>query len=151
MIKICKTCGKAIDEIKEVATIVNEGLDSEFAICEDCALNDNDKYHICDACGSWFTGDVIHDEVLSKRITFTPCPSCGKDIVDCMTREEMLREAEPYRFAVIVTYTNGYNRGYMVEADDRVEVMKKLLANIDNVGISNIAISEILVEGDIIR
>ena len=151
MSKICKTCGHVIDEKREVATIVNEGMDSEFALCESCALNDNGKYHICDACGSWFTNDVIHDEVLSKRVTFTPCPSCGKDIVDCLTREEMLREAEPYRFAVIVTYANGYNRGYMVEADDRKDVMQKLLANIDTAGISNIAMSEILVEGDIIK
>lgn len=151
MSKICKTCGRVINEDEEVVRVINSGLDSEFVICDDCALNDHEKYHICDACGEWFTGDVIHDEVLSKRITFTPCPSCGKDIVDCMTREEMLKEAEPYRFAVIVTYANGYNRGYMVEADERKEVMQKLLAHIDPAGISNIAISEILVEGDIIK
>ena len=151
MSKICKTCGHIINENEEFVRTINPGLDSEFAICEDCALNGYEKYHICDACGEWFTGDVIHDEVLSKRIVFTPCPSCGKDIVDCMTREEMLREAEPYRFAVIVTYANGNNRGYMVEADDRKDVMQKLLGHIDTVGISNIAISEILIEEDIIK
>lgn len=148
---ICKTCGHVIDANMEVVHVINSGLDSEFVICEDCAVNNHEKYHICDACGEWFTPDVIHDEVLSSRITFTPCPACGKDIVDCLTREEMIREAEPYRFSVIVTYANGYHRGYMVEVDDRKEVLSKLLDHIDNAGISNIAVSEILVEEDIIK
>lgn len=151
MSNVCKTCGHIIDENMEIVHVVNSGLDSEFVICEDCALHDQEKYHICDACGEWFTDDVIHDEILSKRITFTPCPSCGKDIVECMSREEMLHEAEPYRFSVIVTYTSGYNRGYMVEVDDCKEVLSKLLDHIDNAGISNIAVSEILVEEDMIK
>ena len=62
-----------------------------------------------------------------------------------------MREAEPYRFAVVVTYSNGYNRGYMVEADDRKDVLHKLIWQIDTAGVSNIAVSEILSEGDIIK
>ena len=78
------------------------------------------------------------------------CKTCGR-VINEDEEEEMLKEDDPYRFAVIVKYANGYNRGYMVEADERKEVMQKLLAHIYPSGISNIAISEILVEGDIIK
>lgn len=148
---ICKTCGHIINEDEENFIVVNSGLDSEFVICDSCACKDHAKYHVCEACGRWFTGDVIHDEVLSKRVTFTPCPSCGKDIVDCMSREEMMEEAAPYRFSVIVSYTNGYNRGYMIEAEDRKEVLEKLIDHISPLGVVNITISEILSDDDILK
>ena len=156
MNKICKTCGHVIDENREVATIVNEGMDSEFALCESCVLNDNDKYHICDACGSWFTEDVIHDEVLSKRVTFTPCPSCGYDICEGVTRDEMMDEVVfIHKYSAVVSFCNGYHRGYMIAAEDMDAMMDKLIAHIKSTlgmaGIQNINVAEILLDEDVIK
>lgn len=62
--KICKTCGKFIldDENGDLAFTVNPGLpDKEYVECESCHDHAIDRSKIiqCEACGEWFSNDVL--------------------------------------------------------------------------------------------
>ena len=65
--KICKTCGKPIwdDENDDLAYTVNSGIPGkEYVECESCHDYSVDQHKIiqCEACGEWFSNDVLHDD-----------------------------------------------------------------------------------------
>ena len=152
MTKKCSKCGRWIDESVEYARIVNRGLEKEKIMCEDCFDGEQDCGRLvsCEACGEWFVPDALHDEALDEAHTFTPCPCCGKDIVSGLTREEMAEDAKPLRYAVIVTFVNGYGRGYLIHAHDRLTALRKTLDALANRGagcsVASIAVSEVLLD-----
>ena len=134
--KICKTCGKFIldDKNDELAFTVNPGVpDREYVECESCHDSSIDRQKIiqCEACGEWFSTDVLHsDEEEIGGDTFCACPACGKDIVDGMTREERRQdEDDAYtpQYSVVVQFTNGGSRGYLISATDKRQMLNKLL------------------------
>ncbi len=143
--KICKTCGKHIldDENGELAFTVNPGVpDKEYVECESCHDYSIDQHKIiqCEACGEWFSNDVLHND--DKEIggdTFCACPSCGKDIVDGMTREERRQEDDDSytpQYSIVVQFTNGGSRGFLISAADKRQALEKLM---DKLGEGNIA------------
>ena len=154
MTRKCSKCGRRIDESVEYARIVNRGLEKEKVMCEDCFDGEQDCGRLvsCEACGEWFTPEVLHDEALDETHTFTPCPCCGKDIVSGLTREEMAEDAKPLRYAVIVTFVNGYDRGYLIHAHDRLTALRKMLDALAKQGmghsVASIAVSEVLLDED---
>lgn len=132
---------------------VNHGIEGkEHRICASCAdtYRDNGKIIQCDACGECFTSDMLHDEEISGH-TFTACPSCGKDVVDCMTREEFEKEHQPYRYTVVVRSVDGSQRGYVVSVDSSAGiagVVKKLAKKVNLCRAASIIIAEIVTDED---
>ena len=142
--KICKTCGKFIldDENGELALTVNPGVpDKEYVECEICHdyAIDRNKIIQCEACGERFSNDVLHsDEKEIGGDTFCACPSCGKDIVDGMTREERRQEEDHYipQYSIVVQFTNGGSRGFLISAEDKRQALEILM---DKLGEGNIS------------
>lgn len=143
--KICKTCGKFIldDEKGELTFTVNPGIpDKEYVECESCHDHaiDRNKIIQCEACGEWFSNDVLHsDEKEVGGDTFCACPSCGKDIVDGMTREERRQEEEDHyipKYSIVIQFTNGGSRGFLISAKDKRQALEKLM---DKLGEGNTA------------
>lgn len=155
--KKCKTCGKIINEDEEFAIAVNSGLASEYVECESCHDNSWERGSIvlCEACGNWFTTDVLHAEnVGDHKRSFVPCPACGKEINEGCTREEfeeMYPEEGKEKFIAIVRYIGGGSSAYIIYANDANEMMKKLLAQADMRFISGIDFSEVLTDADILK
>lgn len=101
---ICLTCGAVIDAADcyekhgeiycDGCTIINVGTEREAVICDTCAdsMANNGEIIMCEACGEYWSVDMLHDEELDEENTFTPCPACHCDIVEGMTREEMMEE-----------------------------------------------------------
>ena len=151
--KICRECGEVIDEDEPVC-VIDEGMETERTVCESCCavMCNNGNVIQCDACGAYFYAATLHDEEINGA-SFTECPTCHKDVVDCLTREEFKEEHRPYRFAVIVRGYNGGQRGYVVSTplcgrSGASEVIKKLADKVDLSGAANITIAEILLEED---
>lgn len=114
------------------------------------SARDQSKIVQCDACGEYFTSDVLHDEEICGH-TFTACPNCGKDMVDCMTREEFEKEHQPRRYVVVVRNTDGSQRGYVVAMDNSAgvgDVVKKLAGKVNLSPAASITIAEILMDED---
>lgn len=156
----CKKCGREIGEF-DLTYTVNDGLPTEFDTCESCHDDMVDKNEIiqCDACGEWFTNDVLKTETIHGN-SFTPCPSCGKDIVEGMTREEFAEEYAPCKYALDVTWVSGRHRGFTVEAYGVAEAYRKLLDSLEKredatgihaMGIHAITCSLILMKEDEIK
>lgn len=93
----CTECGKTFTlddcELPEPRTI-NDDTEHERIVCDTCFDNmwDNDYLIHCDNCGIWFENKFIHGETVGDY-SFAPCPGCGRDIIDGMTREECLEES----------------------------------------------------------
>lgn len=149
MEKICKCCGKIIKDDDD-CFVVNFGTPEEFVQCWTCHISDMDNGRVlqCEACGEYFSADVLHDEEIGDD-SFCACPSCGRDIVEGMTREEFADEHRLIRFAVVVRFFNG-PRGYVVSVPvgERATVVKKLAEKVDLSGASDITYAEILLEED---
>lgn len=149
--KTCKICGKEFDESFE-GTTVNAGLDSEYYVCDECIPSecDNGRIISCENCGAYFSADLLKTEDIYGQ-SFTPCPSCKKDMIDCLTREEFVAEYAPYRYAVTVRFTNGV-RGYIVSVNvgepGASAVIKKLADKVDLSGAAEITVGEILLLED---
>ena len=110
-IRICAVCGRVISE-DDGWNIVNEGTDKEYIECDSChdAEWESNKISVCAGCGGWFTVDMLHSEEPVPGHTFCPCPSCGKDFVEGMTRDEFLEEVEDTyipKYSVVVIYGMG--------------------------------------------
>lgn len=73
--KTCKICGCSFDEENFEGIIVNEGMDNEYHVCCDCVPSECNNGHIisCEACGSYFSADKLHDEEIEGH-SFTACP-----------------------------------------------------------------------------
>lgn len=91
--RTCKVCGRSFDEESFEGVTVNEGTSKEYHVCEDCVSSEcnNGRIISCEACGSYFSADMLHDEEIGGN-SFTSCPSCGKDMVEGLTREEFSEE-----------------------------------------------------------
>ena len=132
---------------------VNRGIEGkEHRICTCCAdaYRDSGKIIQCDACGECFTADMLHDEEISGH-TFTACPACGKDVVDCMTREEFEKEHQPRRYTVVVQSVDGSQRGYVVSVDSSAgvgSVVKKLTDKVKLDRAASIIIAEVITGED---
>lgn len=150
--KICKICGCEIKEddfLFEGAAIVNEGMENEHALCHSCLAESQDNGTViqCEACGENFTSDVLHDEEIEGH-SFTECPACGKDVVEALGRAEFEDKYFCPRYSVVVRQFDGSVRGYVVSANGRHEVMKRLLERLDFNYIAEVSIGEILVKED---
>lgn len=149
MEKICKCCGKIIKDDEDYYT-VNSGMPEEFIQCWLCHTSDMDNGKVlqCEACGEYFSADVLHDEKIGDD-SFCGCPNCDCDIVEGMTRDEFTDEHRPIRFAVVVHFFNG-PRGYVVSVPvgERASVVKKLAEKVDLSGASEITYAEIILEED---
>lgn len=68
----------------------------------------------------------------------TILPKLEKDTVDGMTREERQQEEDHYisQYSIIVQFTNGGSRGFLVSAEDKRQALEKLM---DRLGEGNIA------------
>lgn len=98
--------------------------------------------------------DMLHSEDPVPGHTFCPCPSCGKDFVEGMTRDEFLEEVENTyipKYSVVVIYGNGTTRGFVVNADGRKQAMEKLCQKVDLSFITSIHIAEVLLDEDVIE
>lgn len=151
---VCKTCGKVINEEEDLAFTVNSGLESEYVECEAChdSAWEHNSIILCEACGNWFTTDVLHSENLEDlNRSFVPCPVCGKDIDEGMTREEMNAEYAPEKYIAIIRYIRGGSRAYIIYANDTNEMMQKLLKRADMRFVSGIDFCEVLTDADILK
>jgi len=132
---------------------VNRGIKGkELRVCDNCAdaARDSSKIVQCDACGEYFTLDVLHDEEICGH-TFTACPNCGKDMVECMTREEFEKEYQPCRYAVVVRGVDGSQRGYIVSVDGNAGIgaaLKKLAGKVKLDHAASVTVAEILMDED---
>ena len=158
MKKIGKTCGHVIDDEIEIAYEVNHGLDTAYYECESCHEESWECGRIisCEACGEWFDSDVIHSEALDDTHSFAACPACGCDICEGVTRDEMMDEVVfVHKYSAVVSFFNGYHRGYMIEAEDMDAMMDKLISHIKSTpgmaGVQNINVAEILLDEDVIK
>lgn len=144
---ICKNCGRKILE-DDLEYIVNDGTPDEYVQCESCHDSkwEDNKIVLCEACGCWFDTDKIHDE----GEDFAPCPKCGCDIVDGLTKEEWEEEHCLPRYSVIVKMGQ-YSRGYVISAKDPRDMMEKLLRHIGLMSGAEIFYSEILLDEDVIE
>lgn len=149
--KTCKICGRSFDDENCVGVVVNEGTDNEYFVCEDCVPDKCNNGHIisCENCGSYFTPDRLHDENIGG-FTFTECPACGKDIVECVSREEFEEEHFLSKYSVIVRMGN-YSRGYVISAQNPTDMMKKLMRRTELCSAAEISYSEILMDEDVIK
>lgn len=143
--KICKICGRHIldDENGELVYTVNFGIPGkEYIECESCHDDAVDHNEIiqCEACGEWFSNNVLHSDVDEiGGDTFCACPSCGKDIVDGMTREERRQEDDDSytpQYSIVVQFTNGWSHGFLIAAADKRQALENLM---DKLGENNIA------------
>ena len=141
--------GCSFDEENFEGIIVNEGMDNEYHVCCDCVPSECNNGHIisCEACGSYFSADKLHDEEIEGH-SFTACPACGKDVVEGLSRAEFEDEYFCPRYSVVVRQFNGSVRGYIVSANGRHEVMKRLLEKLDFNYVAEVSIGEILVKED---
>lgn len=144
----CKTCGREIPDGDSVF-VVNAGLPAEYVQCELCHDDDCDNGRIitCEACGEYFSADVLKDEEVCGQ-SFTACPACGKDVVEGMTRTEFEDEYFCSKYSVVVRAFDGSCRGYIVSAKGRHGVMKRLLEKLDFNGIAEVTIGEVLLKDD---
>lgn len=100
------------------------GLPDDFD-CDSCHYNvtcfdnmwDNDDLTHCDNCGIWFENKLIHEEIIGDHC-FAPCPKCDRDIIDGMTREELLDEENP-SFAATFAYDDGDNATYLFPTEEK--------------------------------
>lgn len=152
--KTCKHCGRVFDESDFEGIVVNAGMKEEFYLCDECAsVACNNGYVVsCESCGAYFSNS---NEILPTEeiygCSFTPCPACKKDIVDCTTRDEFMKDHEPYRYAVIVQFAYG-TRGYIISVnvgENRTEtIFKKLADKVDLRGMTGLSVAEILSSND---
>ena len=149
--KTCKICGQSFDDENCVGVVVNEGTDNEYFVCEDCVPDECNNGHIisCENCGSYFTPDRLCDEHIGG-FTFTECPACGKDVVECVSREEFEEEHFLSKYSVIVRMGN-YSRGYVISAQNPADMMKKLMCRAELCSAAEISYSEILMDEDVIK
>lgn len=149
--KTCKICGCSFDEENCEGVVVNEGMDSEYFVCCDCVPDECNNGHIisCENCGSYFSPDKLHDEHIGG-FTFTECPSCGKDVVECVSREEFEEEHFLSKYSVVVKMGN-YSRGYVISAQNPTDMMKKLMKRAELYSAAEIIYSEILIDEDVIK
>lgn len=84
----------------------------------------------------------------SRGHSFTACPACGKDVVEGLSRAEFEDEYFRPRYSVVVRQFSGSVRGYIVSANSRHEVMKRLLEKLDFNYVAEVSIGEILVKED---
>ena len=144
-------CEHCKDEFEHYDTVcINHGIEGkEFRICYGCkdeAVNSG-KIIQCDACGEYFTADVLHDEEIEGH-TFTACPACGKDVVEALGRAEFEDEYFCPKYSAVVRAFDGSCRGYIVSAKGRHEVMKRLLEKLDFNGVAEVTIGEVLLKED---
>lgn len=88
----CKTCNALIVD-EDCERKVNAGTDSEFVVCESCfeSMWENNEITLCDECGNWYKNEMLIPDLDVPE--FTPCPFCGRDIVEGYDREEAITNA----------------------------------------------------------
>lgn len=150
--KICKTCGKIIKDDEDY-TLVNFGMPKEFIQCWVCHTSDLDNGRVlqCEACGEYFSADVLHDEEVCGQ-SFCGCPNCDCDIVEGIPKAEFEDKYFTPKYAAVVSFGN-MTRGYQITAHGTTEAMQKLMKHLGESGMNGVVsvhISEILLDNDII-
>lgn len=103
-VKFCSQCGRLIqtDEVSYehnfgIHRLLQEGVRGNI-VCSAChdTMWENGEISRCENCGNWYNNSLLKsDPEPVGGDTFTPCPHCGCDIVDGMTREERVKEHQP--------------------------------------------------------
>jgi len=91
---LCKSCSRQLNPEDDFIFIVNSGIPGkEYVECELCHTDslENHRIIMCEGCGGYFSQDILAEEEFCGE-SFCACPSCGKDIVEGLTREEFERE-----------------------------------------------------------
>lgn len=86
--KTCKICGCSFDEENFEGVVVNEGIDNEYHVCCDCVPSECNNGHIisCEACGSYFSADKLHDEEIEGAFLYRVSglrERCGRGVEPC--------------------------------------------------------------------
>lgn len=161
MCKKCSRCGEPFEDELDIR-VINIGASNGEKVCTElicvsCLEGMEARGHAirCEACGEIWNTNALQDEKLDDEHTFTACPSCGADVVKGLTREQILDDIAPLRYAAIVGFADGRDRGFLVHAKDRCDAIKKVLDAMTerggSCGIASVSVSEILVVGDEIR
>lgn len=103
----------------------------------------------CKICGCSFDDDNCCGVVVNEGMD-TECPSCGKDVVECVSREEFEEEHFLSKYSVVVKMGN-YSRGYVISAQNPTDMMKKLMKRAELCSAAEIIYSEILIDEDVIK
>lgn len=108
--KACSRCGAMIEDGFECH--INEDTEFEYDVCEQCFDSMWEKHEIvnCAGCGRWFDIGYHGRTIEIGGDTFTPCPLCGKDMVEGETKEDRLKnyqtptkEEQTSRYVYVVT------------------------------------------------
>lgn len=88
----CKICNALIDD-EDYERKINAETDNEFVVCKSCfdSMWENDEITKCVSCGEWYQMEMLVSDLDVPE--FTPCPSCGNDIVEGYDREEAIINA----------------------------------------------------------
>lgn len=124
---VCSSCGRII-QADETARVINEGTEQERVVCSDChdSMWEDNTISQCAHCGCWYDVSLLKSD--SEPVggdTFTPCPGCGHDMVDGLTREERLAEAQPAeensapQYAVTFFYASGVESATYLFGDEQ--------------------------------
>lgn len=90
----CSCCGGMFDATEE-GTAVHGAHGMRFYLCDTCLEAECNAGRVisCEACGEYFAAGALHDEEVEGE-SFTPCPLCGADVVEALSRENF---TEKYR------------------------------------------------------
>lgn len=111
---ICSKCGRVI-EPDEIPYTHNDKTDRECTVCDEChdAMWESNQITHCEFCGCWYDTSMLKsDPEPVGGDTFTPCPGCGHDIVDGMTRVARMAEMpeDPKTPQYVVTFRYSFDK-----------------------------------------
>lgn len=146
--KKCHCCGGKFDIVEEGRAVRGADGQVSFWLCDTCLESECNAGRVisCEGCGNYFTAGALHDEEIEGE-SFTPCPSCGADVVEGLHRKKFAEMHKPIRYAAIVRGPNS-SRGYIVRARTGEDPLKKLAEKVDLRWMDTIHISEILLDED---
>ena len=106
----------------------------------------------CKICGCSFDEENFEGIIVNEGMDneYHVCCDCvpSEDVVEGLSRAEFEDEYFCPRYSVVVRQFNGSVRGYIVSANGRHEVMKRLLEKLDFNYVAEVSIGEILVKED---
>lgn len=111
---LCSKCGRVI-EPDEISYTHNDKTEQECTVCSEChdAMWESNEITQCDFCGCWYDTSMLKsDPEPVGGDTFTPCPGCGHDIVDGMTRVARMAEMpeDPKTPQYVVTFRYSFDK-----------------------------------------
>ena len=148
----CKRCSNKLIVGRDPIMIVNPDIEgSAYFLCEACSEKEYEEGNIikCVACGNLYDQDVA--PVTDEKTEFRPCPSCGLDVDEGLSKDDFDDLRFFQKFAVIVQFGNGRKRGYMISAKNVQGMMEKLMEHVQLDYDCTISYSAILLDEDVIE